>query len=212
MASTEDVISTKDPEAIKKKRSNIKRMITGIHNNLAKLLEKTAGKFDHAKIPRTRVLQDLANLKRQQESFDVIHEAFMYFRDEDKDATEEEALVTKQEKYYDEVVDKICESLDLCASYEESYKSFKAAQPDPEQEQKVTEEKKVKEALAKQLQQEEALQKQEAEAAAKAEEDRVKKEMRSQVVKSEQVFKESLGLYRTAKRYAEDMTRQDKVA
>ena len=56
MASNEDVISTKDPDAIKKKRSNIRRMITTISNSLAKLLEKSADKFDHAKIQRTRVL------------------------------------------------------------------------------------------------------------------------------------------------------------
>lgn len=38
----------------------------------------------------------------------------------------------KQEKYYYEVLDKISESLDLCADHEESYKSFKAAQTDPD--------------------------------------------------------------------------------
>ena len=84
----------------------------------------------------------------------------------------------------------------MCAGYEKSYESFEAAKPDPEQEQKVTEEKKAKEALAKQLKQEEVLHKQEAEAAAKAEEDRVKKELRNQVVMSEQAFKESLGMYK----------------
>ena len=120
MASLEDVISTKDPEAIKKKRSNIKRVVTATHKNLVKLLEKTSGKFDHSRIQRTRVLQDLAKLKKQQESFEMIHEAYMYFREEAKDETEEEALVLEQEKYYDEVVDKICESLDLCAGYEKS--------------------------------------------------------------------------------------------
>ena len=105
------------------------------------------------------------------------------FREEIEDETEEEALLLEQEKYYNEVVDKLCESLDLCPSYEKSYKSFEAAKPDPEQEQKVTEVKNAKEALAKQLKQEEVLQKQEAEAAAKAEEDRVKKELRANVVK-----------------------------
>ena len=182
MASLEEVISTKDPAAIKKKRSNVLRMISVIHNNLAKLLENTSGKFDHAKIERVRALQDLANLKKQQEGFDVIHEAYMYFREESKDETEEETLLLKQDKYYTEVMDKICESLKLCADYEESYDSFKAAQPDPEHEKNLAEEKNVKEVLAKQLEQEEALQKQEAEAAAKNEQDRLKQALRAQVL------------------------------
>ena len=178
MASKEDVISTKDPEAIKKKRSNIKRMVTTIHNNLSKLLKKTADKFDHNKILRARVLQDLAKMKEQQESFDVIHEAYMYFRKESKDETEEETLLLRQDENYNEVMDKICESLELGASYEESYQSFKAAQPDPELEKKLADKQKMKEVLAKQLVQEELLQKQEAEAVAKAEEDKAKKELR----------------------------------
>ena len=111
MASTEDVISTKDPEAIRKKRSNIKRVISATHNNLVKLLEKTGGKFDHARIQRIRVLQDLAKQKKQQESFEMIHEAYMYFREEAKDETKEEALLLEQEEYYNEVIDKLCESL-----------------------------------------------------------------------------------------------------
>ena len=60
----EEIISTKDPEAIKGKRSTLLRMITTIRNSLAKRLEKSAGIFDHNKILRTRVLTDLANLKK----------------------------------------------------------------------------------------------------------------------------------------------------
>ena len=113
MASKVDVISTKDPEAIKKKRSNIRRMISTIHNSLAKMLEKTADRFDHAKILRARVLQDLAKLKEQQDNFDVIHEAYLFFRKESKDETEEETLLKRQDEYYNEVMNKICESLEL---------------------------------------------------------------------------------------------------
>ena len=98
MAGLEEAISTKDPEVIKKKRSTILRMITAIHNNMAKLLEKTSGRFDHNKIQRTRVLTDLASLKKYQESFEMIHVAYMDYREEGKDATEEESLAAKQEK------------------------------------------------------------------------------------------------------------------
>ena len=78
----EEIISTKDPKAIKGKRSTLLRMITTIRNNLAKRLEKTAGSFDHNKILRTRVLIDLTNLKKHQESFDVIHEGYLRYREE----------------------------------------------------------------------------------------------------------------------------------
>ena len=64
MASMEETISTKDPDMIKKKRSTLLRLITVIHKNLAKLLERTAESFDHTKIVRARVLTDLANLKK----------------------------------------------------------------------------------------------------------------------------------------------------
>ena len=92
MAALEEVISSKDPKVIKKKRSTILGMITAVHNNLVKLLEKTAGNFDHNKIQRTRVLTDLANLKKHQESFEVIHEAYQDYREEGKDETGEQTL------------------------------------------------------------------------------------------------------------------------
>ena len=112
MASLEEIVSSKDPKEIKKRRSTEKRMITTIQNHLAELLVKMTGTFDHAKIKRTRVLTNLANLKKNQESFDVIHKAYLHYREESKDETEEETLVLKEEKYYNDVVDKICDSLD----------------------------------------------------------------------------------------------------
>ena len=80
-------------------------------------------------------------------------------------------------------IDKICESLDLCADYEERYKSFNAAQPHPDLETKMREEQNVKEVLAKQVEHEETLQKQEAEAVAKVEQEGVTKELRANAVK-----------------------------
>ena len=65
------------------------------------------------------------------------------------------------------MVDKIYESLQLYADYEESYKIFQAAKPDPDLQRKMAEEKSSKEALAKQLKQDEQLQKQAAKAAFK---------------------------------------------
>ena len=203
----QEIVSTKDPDEIKKRRSTIKRKVTTIQNHMVDLLVKTASRFDHTKIERTKVLNDLATLKKTQESFEEIHDAYMHFRVEGKDETDEENLLLKEDKYYYEVVDKICESLGLCAKYEESYKTFMAAKPDPDLAKKEAEEKSTKEALAKQLQEEELLRKQEVENATKVENERIKKDRRTNVVKKELGFKDALGKYRTARKGAEDMTK-----
>ena len=113
--------------------------------------------------------------------------------------------MSKDEKYYYEVVDKISESLDLYSKYEVSYKVFMASQPNPDLDKKVAEEKNVKEALAKQLKQEEELQKQEAEAIAKAEEAKLKKELRSNVIKRENAFRYAFGKFQSVKKYSDEM-------
>ena len=207
MASIEAVILSKDPEVIKKKRSTIQRFATGVRNNLDRLLVKTAGKFDHAKIERLEVQIDHSSLKKHFENFQVIHEGYIEYRAEGKDATAEDALVLQDENHYQEVKSKIFESLQLLEDYEESFQIYKAALPNPDLAKKEAEERSSKEALAKQLKQEEELQRQEAEASSKAEEEKIRKELRAQVVKTKLVFKESIGMYRTAKKYAEEMTR-----
>ena len=63
----------------------------------------------------------------------------------------------EQVQLYIDVDDKICESLQLYADYEESYLIYKAALPDPALAKKGTEEESMKEALAQQLEEEEAL-------------------------------------------------------
>ena len=105
------------------------------------------------------------------------------------------------------MVDKVYESIELVADYEESYQMNKAAQPNPNLAKQEAEEKASKEALAKQLKEKALLQKQEAEAAAKVEEERIKKERRSNMVKKEIGFKDALGKYRTVRKSAEDMTK-----
>ena len=55
MASLEEIIASKDAEAIKRKRTSIQGMITVVRKSLEKLLVKTdAGEFDHAKIQKVR--------------------------------------------------------------------------------------------------------------------------------------------------------------
>ena len=155
MASIDKVISSKDAESIKKRRGNFQGMMTTACRNLERLLVKTAGKFDQQRIQRIQVLEQEVKLRKLQESFDVLHQAYQEFREPGKDATEEEELVEKQDQHYFEVADKIYKSLQLVAEYEESYKIYQAGQPDPELAKKEAEEKSSKEALAKKLKEEE---------------------------------------------------------
>ena len=162
MASPEEVISSKDPDLIKKRRGNFQGMMTTVCKNLVRLLVKTAGKFDHVRIQRIQVLELQVKLKELQKSFETLHQAYQEYRDPGKDEADEEALVEKQDQHFFEVTDKIYGSLQLVADYEESFQLYKAAKTDPELAKKEAEEKSTKEALVKQLKAEEALQKQEA--------------------------------------------------
>ena len=141
-------------------------MMTTVCKNLERLLIKTADKFDHRRIKRIQVLEQHLKLKKLQESFEILHQAYQEYRAPGKDETEETGLVEKQDQHYFEVTDAIYESLQLVAAYEESYKIYQAGQPDPEVAKKQAEEKSTKDALAKQLKEEELLQKKESEAAA----------------------------------------------
>ena len=147
MATLEEAISSGNPDVIKKRRSTIQGVMTKIQNRLEKLLAMSSGKFDHEKIKRLNVKRDHADLEKFLESFKVVDEAYQHHREVGKDEPAEEALVKKQEQHYDEVVDKVYESLQLVADYEESYQLYKAAQPDPELAKKEADEKASKEAI-----------------------------------------------------------------
>ena len=182
-------------------------MMRKLQKSIGILLQKSEGKFEHGKIKRLRVQQEHAKLKKLEESFDEIHQAYLDCIDVAEDEPGESALLEKEDEHYEEVIDKLYETLQLYADYQEDYKIFKAAQPDPNLAKKEAEEKSTKETLVKQLKDEEAFQKQEAEAAKKAEDERIKKGLRAKVLQSELLFKESVGMFRTAKKCAEDMTR-----
>ena len=126
-------------------------MMTKLQKSLGNLLLKSGSKFEHAKIKRLRVQQEHTKLKKLEESFDEIHQAYLDCREEDEDESEESAQLEKEDQHYEEVIEKLYEILQLYADYEESYASYKAAQPDPNLAKKEAEEKSTKEALAEQL-------------------------------------------------------------
>ena len=98
------------------------------------------------------------------------------------------------------MMEKIYKLPELYAEYQEIYKKHKAAQPYTELESKVLEEEAAKETRAKQLKEEESQKKAEAELAAK-------KQLQAIVLKKEQDFKETLGMFRNARKFAEEMTK-----
>ena len=73
--------------------------MTTIHKNLGRLLVKTAGKFDHQRINRIQVLEQQGKLRKLEENFEMLHQAYQQFRDPGKDAAEEEALVEKEDQH-----------------------------------------------------------------------------------------------------------------
>lgn len=78
---------------IKKRKSIIQRLTTCVRKNLDKLLVKTAGKYDYSKMKRLYVQDHHSSLERHYKNFQVIHEAYMEYRTEGSDTTEEETLV-----------------------------------------------------------------------------------------------------------------------
>ena len=132
MASPEEVISSKDPDLIKKRRGNFQGMMTTVCKNLGRLLVQTAGKFDHKRIQRIQVLEQQVKLKKLQESFETLHQAYQEYREPGKDEIDEKALVEKQDQHYFEVIDTVYESLQIVDDYEESFKIYQAGQQDPE--------------------------------------------------------------------------------
>ena len=89
--------------------------MTTVCKNLGRLLVKTSGRFDHEKIQRIQVQEQQAKIKKLQESFDILHQAYQEFRESGKDETDEEALVEKQDQHYFKVIDSIYESLQFLA-------------------------------------------------------------------------------------------------
>ena len=84
MSSLEEVIRSKDPELIKKKRGAIQEMMISIQKKMGRLLAGSAGKFDHHKIQRLQLQSEHESLKKYQEDFEIIHEAYyMYGMDDE---------------------------------------------------------------------------------------------------------------------------------
>ena len=69
MTTIEEVVASRDPEGIKKKRTTIKRLATGFRYSLYRLFVKTAGKFDHSQIKRLDVHDHHDSLKKHYANF-----------------------------------------------------------------------------------------------------------------------------------------------
>ena len=69
MESLEEVIASKDPELINKKRGAIQERMTSIEKTLGRLLAKSTGKFNHGKFQRLRVQSEHESLKKHHKDF-----------------------------------------------------------------------------------------------------------------------------------------------
>jgi hypothetical protein len=131
MESLEEVNASEDPEMIKRKRGAIQEMMTSIEKTIGRLLARSAGKFDHGKIPKLRVQAEQESLKKNKKDFEIIHEAYYMYGMDTEDIEEETPKFQEQVHLYKDLDAKIWKSLQLYADYEESYLIYRAVLPDP---------------------------------------------------------------------------------
>ena len=106
MASVQEVIASFDLEKIKGRRAACKRMLSILKKQLETKLAKTGSdpdEFDHAKIPRNKVLDDFSKVRKYHKDFEELHYAWLSCRPEDEDEEEEKKLTEKDDSYYEEV-------------------------------------------------------------------------------------------------------------
>ena len=182
MASVEDIVASQNFDAIKRKRSSTQSMITIVSKSLNKLLKTENGNFDHSAIDRSRVLSEHGKLVKFHENFDVIHQAFIEFREIGENDSAESLLVEQDEQHYNEVVDKIYGSLKLFEQYEKSFGLSNPAEPNSvNSESKIMTDTEPVTGTAN------------------------KDQIRAAVIKAELLFNESMGLLRTAKAKAAEL-------
>ena len=96
MASVQEVIASFDLGKIKGRRAACKRMLGILKKQLETKLAKTGSdpeEFDHAKIPRIKVLDDFSRVWKYRKDFEELHAAWMSCRPEDEDEEEERKQV-----------------------------------------------------------------------------------------------------------------------
>ena len=109
---------------IKGRRAACERMLSILKKQLETKLVKTGtdpDAYDHAKIPRIKVLDDVTRIRKYQKDFEELHYAWLSCRPEDEDEEEEKKLSEKDDAYYKEVTNVAQELLQMSDEYEESY-------------------------------------------------------------------------------------------
>ena len=129
MASVQEVIASFDLEKIKGRRAACKRMLSILKIMLEKKLAKTRTNpdvFDHAKIPRDWVLDDVTKVRKYVKDFEDLHYACLSYRPDDEDKEEEKKFSYYEFAYYVEVTSVAKELLEMSDDYEASYQIFKS--------------------------------------------------------------------------------------
>ena len=89
MASVQEVISSSDVEKIKQRRTACKRMLSVLKTGLELKLVKSGDNFDHSKIFRSKVHDDVAKVKKYYKDFEDLHVAHLSCLPELDDIDEE---------------------------------------------------------------------------------------------------------------------------
>ena len=146
MESLEEVIRSEDPKLIKTRRDAIQEGMTSIEKSMRRLLARSAGK-----IQRLQVQIEHESIKKYQEDFKILVEAYFMYGMDINDIEEETSVFQEQEEIYNDVQDGFYETLQLYVDYEESYKIYKAALPDPDLAKNDAEEASMKESFTGQM-------------------------------------------------------------
>ena len=131
MASVQEVIASFDPERIKQRRTACKRMLSVCKTQLELKLVKVGDSFDHSKISRQKVLDDISKVRKYYREFEDLHVAYLSSMHESENSEEENRVLDREEKYYTDVCNLAQNLIELYDNYETSFKLHEIALPDP---------------------------------------------------------------------------------
>ena len=150
MASVQEVISSSDVEKIKQRRTACKRMLTVLKTGLELKLVKLGDDFDHTKIVRSKVHDDVAKVKKYYQDFEDLHVAHLSCLPELDDVDDENKQLEKEEKYFTEVCSVAQNLLELVEKYEASYTLHQSSLSAPAKEKVENESKNIAAQLVQQ--------------------------------------------------------------
>ena len=103
MPTLQEALASNDLDMIKKKRATFKWQLTNAINEFNGRLNMKEGKFDHVTVGEA--------------DLEALQEAILVLIPETGEATDDEAALGKEEQYYNEVITKVREALQMYSDY-----------------------------------------------------------------------------------------------